>query len=99
MEYDPHSVPALWAQWLRGAVKHPPTPEQLQADMNRADILAYRVEKLEVGRLGRVFSCIGGGGEREGKDTRDYTRGTLLERGGEETRAKWYQFLPDVLRG
>eukprot|EP00729_Bicosta_minor_P002062 gene2062-18835_t len=48
MEYDPHSVPALWAQWLRGAVKHPPTPEQLQADMNRADILAYRVEKLEI---------------------------------------------------
>ena len=48
MNYDPHSVPAVWAQWLRGNVKDPPTPEQLQADLNRADLLAYRVNKLEI---------------------------------------------------
>lgn len=55
MDYDPHSVPALWAQWLRGAVKDPPTPEQQQADINRADLLAYRVRKRQSST--RTGSC------------------------------------------
>jgi hypothetical protein len=33
---------------LRGNLKDPPTEEALQADTNRAEILAYRVGKLEV---------------------------------------------------
>lgn len=46
-QYDPSRIPVQWDQWLRRTRKDAPTLNELQADIQRLNLLKQRVEVIE----------------------------------------------------
>eukprot|EP00037_Helgoeca_nana_P001033 m.24914 g.24914 ORF g.24914 m.24914 type:complete len:189 (-) comp11365_c0_seq2:2468-3034(-) len=46
-DFDQSTVPRLWATWLSGGRVHPPTPDELAAEVDRVSEMAVKVQELE----------------------------------------------------
>jgi hypothetical protein len=47
LDFDQSTVPRLWATWLSGGRVHPPTPDELAAEVDRVSEMAVKVQELE----------------------------------------------------